>query len=118
MMEIRLKARGLMVPSIRVREGRVSFLTPFLRPLSLREHQQIYKLTGWKCINEPHTLTLTGLFGVAAGPAVYPSAQEMLDKIQKVLGELEKIQKSEPPSRGAAGGESKGSPPRPQIGGR
>jgi transcription-repair coupling factor (superfamily II helicase) len=95
MMDIRLKAKGLMIPSIRVKDGKLFFLTPFLRPLSLKEHQQLFSFTGWRCTNEPHMLVLAGLFGVAAGPPVYPPGAELLEKILKVLTVLEHVQKTE-----------------------
>lgn len=93
-MEIRVRCRGLEIPSLRVKDGKLTLLTPFLEPLNLKEKQQLYQQTGWKAAHEPMTLILGGLFGVAAGPLVYPPPEELLGKILRVLGFLERRRKS------------------------
>lgn len=89
LMECRVRARGVFVPSIKVKDGRVTFLTPFFRELTPKDQKKLFEQTGWKFIKQPHTITLGGLYGVAAGPLTYPPAEEMLSKILRVLGALE-----------------------------
>lgn len=88
LMEIRLLARDLMIPSIRAKEGKLTFLMPFYRPLTMKEKQKIFQLTNWKPMEVPKTLTLGNLFGVAAGPPIWPPAPELLSKVQSVLFHL------------------------------
>lgn len=90
MMEIRVRARALEIPSVRVKEGKLQLLTPFLRKLTLKEKQHLWQVTGWKSLEENMTLTFGSLFGVAAGPPVYPPAEEMLGKILAILLYLER----------------------------
>ncbi len=89
MMEIRLRARGLEIPAVRVKEGKLQLVVPFLKPLTLKEKQKIWEITGWKTFEEPMTWLFGSLFGVAAGPPVYPPAPEMLHKILSLLHFLE-----------------------------
>ena len=89
LMEIRLRARAMLIPSVRVKDGRVTFLMPFFRDLGLKELNRLQQLTQWRPQKVPNTVTLGGLYGLAAGPLVYPPPQEMLGKILKVLGQLE-----------------------------
>jgi len=89
-MEIRVRCRSLEIPSLRIKDGKLHLLVPFLSPLSMKEKQQLWQMTGWKVLQEPMTLTMGSLFGVAAGPPVYPPAEEMLGKILKVIAFLER----------------------------
>ncbi len=90
LMEIRLRARAVEVPSVRIKEGKLHFLAPFLRKLTLKEKQHLWQETGWKCMEENMTLIFGSLFGVAAGPPTYPPAEEMLSKILLILRYLER----------------------------
>ena len=92
--DLKLRARDLTIPSIRVKEGRLTFLTPFLEPLNLKRENDLYKLTGWKVPiareKVPHALVLTGLHGIAAGKPEYPPARELLSKVKAVLVQLQR----------------------------
>lgn len=90
LMEIRLRARALEMPSVRVKDGRVQMVAPFLRPLTGKEKNQLWQMTGWKALDEPFTVTLGGLYGLVGGPLTYPPAEEMLSKILQVLQFLER----------------------------
>jgi transcription-repair coupling factor (superfamily II helicase) len=89
LMEIRIRARQVMVPSIKVKDGRVTFLTPFFPQLNPKDYKKLQDYTGWRPVKEPNTVTLAGLFGNVGGPLVYPPAEEMLGKILWVLGALD-----------------------------
>lgn len=91
--EIRVRARTLEIPSVRVKDGKVQLVIPFIRPPSMKEKQTLWQLTGWRVQEEPLTLILAGLYGVAAGPPVYPPPAEMLGKILGVLVFLEGLKK-------------------------
>ena len=94
LMELRIRARSLEIPSLRVKEGKLHLLAPFLRKLTLKEKQHLWQVTGWKCLDENMTLIFGSLFGVAAGPPVYPPAEEMLGKILAILLYLERCRTS------------------------
>lgn len=92
--DLKLRARDLTIPSIRVREGRLTFLTPFIEPLSLKRENDLFRLTGWKTPaprdKVPQALVLTGLQGVAAGKPEYPPAGVLLSKVKAVLVQLQR----------------------------
>ncbi|MFN8607983.1 MAG: transcription-repair coupling factor [Vulcanimicrobiota bacterium] len=90
LMEIRLRARLIEIPSVRVKEGKLHLLAPFLRKLTMKEKQHLWQETGWKCMEENMTLIFGSLFGVAAGPPTYPAPEEMLSKILLILRYLER----------------------------
>lgn len=94
--DLKLRARDLTIPSIRVKEGRITFLTPFIEPLSLKRENDLFKLTGWKMPHQrdraPQTLILTGLQGIAAGKPEYPEPRVLLDKVQAILIQLKRWQ--------------------------
>jgi transcription-repair coupling factor (superfamily II helicase) len=92
--DLKLRARDLTIPSIRVKEGRLTFLTPFIEPLTLKRENDLYRLTGWRTPAPrdkiPQALVLTGLHGVAAGKPEYPPASELLSKVKAVLVQLQR----------------------------
>jgi transcription-repair coupling factor (superfamily II helicase) len=90
LMEIRLRARAVEIPSVRVKEGKLHLLAPFLRKLTMKEKQHLWQETQWKCMEENMTMIFGSLFGVAAGPPTYPPAEEMLSKILLILRYLER----------------------------
>lgn len=93
LMEIRVRARLLEIPSIKVKDGKVQLVTPFLRAPSMKEKHTLWQMTGWKPVDEPLTLTLGGLYGNVGGPLTYPPAEEMLNKILQVLLFLERLKR-------------------------
>ena len=90
LMEIRLRARAIEAPSVRVKDGKIHILAPFLRKLNMKEKQHLWQETGLKCMEENMTFIFGNLFGVAAGPPTYPPAEEMLSKIMLILRYLER----------------------------
>ena len=92
--DLKLRARDLTIPSIRVKEGRLTFLTPFIEPLNLKRENDLFKLTGWKTPaprdKVPQALVLTGLHGIAAGKPEYPPARVLLEKTKAVLVQLQR----------------------------
>ena len=88
--DLKLRARDLTIPSIRVKEGRITFLTPFLEPLNLKRKHTLWAETEWKVEDAPQALVLAGLHGVAAGKPEYPPARVLLDKVKKILVQLQR----------------------------
>ncbi|MBI3927613.1 MAG: transcription-repair coupling factor [Armatimonadetes bacterium] len=92
LMNLRQRARELLIPSIRVKEGRLTVLIPFYRDLTLKERHKLWQATGWKPLEEQKALVFTGLYGVAAGSQQYPPPGELLEKIRGVLDRLRRWQ--------------------------
>jgi transcription-repair coupling factor (superfamily II helicase) len=90
--DLKLRARDLTIPSIRVKEGRLTFLLPFFEPLTLKRENDLFRQTGWKPLKPaiPQALVMTGLHGVAAGKPEYPPARELLDKTRGILMQLQR----------------------------
>lgn len=88
--DLKLRARDLTIPSIRAKEGRLTILLPFYPELSLNRKHKLWTATKWKAKHEASALILDGLFGVAAGKPEYPPAKELLDKIKGVLDQLQR----------------------------
>ena len=90
--DLKLRARDLTIPSIRVKEGRLTFLLPFYEPLNLKRENDLFRQTGWRPLKPPlpQTLVMTGLHGVAAGKPEYPPARELLDKTRGILVQLQR----------------------------
>ena len=91
-MELKFRARDLCIPSIRVKQGRLTILLPLYPELTLNQKHKLWLATDWKVVDAPHTVTMTGLFGVAAGDPTYPPAKELLEKIRAVLDRLQRWQ--------------------------
>lgn len=95
--DLKLRARDLTIPSIRVKEGRLTILLPFFEELSVKRNQELWVLTGgkhggWMPLKPalPQALVLTGLHGVAAGKPEYPPAKVLLAKVRNVLIQLQR----------------------------
>lgn len=86
--DLKLRARELTIPSVRAKDGRLTILLPFFEPLTLNRKHKLWVTTNWKAKHENQALTLEGLFGVAAGKPEYPPAQVLLGKVREVLDQL------------------------------
>jgi transcription-repair coupling factor (superfamily II helicase) len=86
--DLKLRARELTIPSIRAKDGRLTILLPFFEELSLNRKHKLWAATKWKAKHENSALILDGLFGVAAGKPEYPPAAVLLEKIKQVLDQL------------------------------
>lgn len=89
-MDLKFRARELCIPSIRVKQGRLTLLLPLYPELTLNQKHKLWVATKWKVVDEPHALVMTGLFGVAAGNPVYPPAAELIEKIRGILDRLQR----------------------------
>ncbi len=88
--DLKLRARDLTIPSIRAKEGRLTILLPFYGELTLNRKHKLWTTTGWKAHEEPQTLVMTGLFGVAAGKPEYPPGAVLLEKVKAILDQLQR----------------------------
>ncbi len=95
--DLKLRARDLTIPSIRVKEGRLTILLPFYEELSAKRNNDLWVLTGgkhggWAPLKPalPQALVLTGLHGVAAGKPEYPPAKLLISKVRNVLIQLQR----------------------------
>ncbi|MCE7872973.1 transcription-repair coupling factor [bacterium CPR1] len=86
--DLRMRARELEIPSIRAKEGRLTFLMPFYPELSFSQLKSLGQATGWKVKVEQKALVCYGLCGIAAGAPVYPPPAELLEKVRGVLDRL------------------------------
>ncbi len=91
-MDLKLRARDLMIPSIRVKQGRLTILMPLYPPLTLNQRHKLWVATKWKAQEEHQALVMTGLWGIAAGNPTYPPAAELLEKIRGILDRLQRWQ--------------------------
>ncbi len=92
LVDLKLRARDLVIPSIRAREGRLTLLLPFYESLNLNRKHKLWQTTGWKAHEEPQALVMTGLFGVAAGKPEYPPSTVLLEKVKQILIQLQRWQ--------------------------
>jgi transcription-repair coupling factor (superfamily II helicase) len=90
--DLKLRARELTIPSIRAKDGRLTILLPFFEELSLNRKHKLWVATKWKAKHENSALIMTGLFGVAAGKPEYPPAKVLLEKVQLILDQLKRWQ--------------------------
>lgn len=90
LVDLKLRARELTIPSIRTKEGTLTILLPFYEGINLNRRHKLWQATGWKAHEEPQALMMTGLFGVAAGRPVYPPASELLQKVKAILDQLQR----------------------------
>lgn len=88
--DLKLRARDLTIPSIRAKEGRLTILLPFYPELTLNRKHKLWTTTGWKAKHENSALIMEGLFGVAAGKPEYPPAQTLLEKVRQILDQLQR----------------------------
>lgn len=88
--DLKLKARDLTIPSIRAKEGRLTILLPFFEELTLNRKHKLWVSTKWKAKHENSVLVLDGLFGVAAGKPEYPPAQVLMEKVRGILEQLQR----------------------------
>lgn len=95
--DLKLRARDLTIPSIRVKEGRLTILLPFFEELTAKRNNDLWVLTGgklggWAPLKPPlpQALVLTGLHGVAAGKPEYPPAKVLISKVRNILIQLQR----------------------------
>lgn len=88
--DLKLRARDLTIPSIRAKEGRLTILLPFYGELTLNRKHKLWVATKWKAKQENSALIMDGLFGVAAGKPEYPPAKELLNKVKTILDQLQR----------------------------
>lgn len=88
--DLKLRARELTIPSIRAKEGRLTILLPFYPELTLNRKHKLWTATGWKAKHENSALIMEGLFGVAAGKPEYPPAKVLLEKVRLILDQLQR----------------------------
>lgn len=88
--DLKLRARDLTIPSIRAKEGRLTILLPFYGELSLNRKHKLWVATKWKAKHEHSALIMEGLFGVAAGKPEYPPSSVLLEKIRTILDQLKR----------------------------
>ncbi|MFA5506027.1 MAG: transcription-repair coupling factor [Vulcanimicrobiota bacterium] len=93
--DLKLRARDLTIPSIRAKDGRLTILLPFYPELSLNRKHKLWVATKWKAKHENSALIMEGLFGVAAGKPEYPPAKELLDKVRLILDQLKRWQEGD-----------------------
>lgn len=93
--DLKLRARDLTIPSIRAKEGSLHILLPFYGELTLNRKHKLWVATKWKAKQENSALTMTGLFGVAAGKPEYPPAGVLLEKVQLILDQLKRWQEAD-----------------------
>lgn len=90
--DLKLRARDLTIPSIRAKEGRLTILLPFYPELNLNRKHKLWVATKWKAKHENSALIMEGLFGVAAGKPEYPPAGVLLEKVRVILDQLQRWQ--------------------------
>jgi transcription-repair coupling factor (superfamily II helicase) len=88
--DLKLRARELTIPSIRVKESRLTILLPFFGDLSLNRKHKLWVATKWKAKHENSALVMEGLHGVAAGKPEYPPANVLLEKVRTILDQLKR----------------------------
>jgi len=95
--DLKLRARDLTIPSIRAKDGRLTILMPFYKydQLSLNRKHKLWVATNWKARHENSALTMEGLFGVAAGKPEYPPAKILLEKVRLILDQLQRWQEAD-----------------------
>ncbi len=87
--DLRMRARELEIPAIRVKEGRITFLMPFYTPeLDFKKLKALGEATGWKVKMESKALIGYALCGIGAGAPVYPPATDFLAQVRGVLDRL------------------------------
>ena len=90
LVDLKIRARELTIPSIRAKDGKLMLVMPFYGELTLNQKHKLWVMTKWKAKSEPQSLTMTGLFGVAAGKTDYPPAAELLEKVEMILAQLQR----------------------------
>ncbi|MGM9991678.1 MAG: transcription-repair coupling factor [Candidatus Bruticola sp.] len=88
---LKLKCRNLMIPSIKIKDGLMHMFTPLLRQLTAREKEQLSKLTGCTVRQVEAEICFNVAAKRSVGPIEYPSAPELLRKIDQALQYLESL---------------------------